>query len=276
MCPFVPTSCLRGSSILPILPSMKTILLASIVLLTLQASCQTSSTSHQLGSTTIRFQQFCGQPQTGISWLHVHENETTAVATAKALIDSLQQGCFVTWQHSGDRYVSYQLAGKTYKFDPNRIYTPKGLAATLKANGHYSTKGYKAAQQLADAFIAKYVAGNRLVIAMHNNSDGGGLHIKSYLPGGDYANDAAEVYVNEAADIDDFFYTTDKRIFDFLKARGFNILLQNNATVTDDGSLSVYCGNKNMAYLNIEAQQGHLAEQKAMMLAVYDMIRALF
>jgi len=31
-----------------------------------------------------------------------------------------------------------------------------------------------------------------------------------------------------------------------------------------------------MAYLNIEAQQGHLAEQKAMMLAVYEMIRALF
>lgn len=255
---------------------MKSIILACMLLFTAQAHSQTNSTIHKLGSTTIRFQQFCGQPQPGISWLHVHENETTAVATAKALIDSLQLGCFVTWQHSGDRYVSYQLAGKQYKFDPNRIYTPKGLAATLKANGYYSTKGYKAAQQLADAFIAKYVAGNRLVIALHNNSDSGGLHIKSYLPGGDYANDAAEVFVNETADIDDFFYTTDKRIFDFLKAKGFNILLQNNATVTDDGSLSVYCGKQKMAYLNIEAQHGHLAEQKAMMLAVYEMIREFF
>lgn len=267
------TSIYLKTNILP----MKWILLSVLWLVTdLQTFAQSNTERIQLGSTSIRFQQTCGQPQPGISWLHVHENETTAVATAKALIDSLHLGCFVTWQHSGDRYVSYQLAGKQYKFDPNRIYTPKGLAATLKANGHYSTKGYKAAQQLADAFIRKYVAGNRLVIAMHNNSDGGGLHIKSYLPGGDYANDAAEVYVNEAADIDDFFYTTDKRIFDFLKAKGFNILLQNNATVTDDGSLSVYCGNQQMAYLNIEAQQGHLAEQKAMMLAVYEMIRALF
>jgi hypothetical protein len=31
-----------------------------------------------------------------------------------------------------------------------------------------------------------------------------------------------------------------------------------------------------MAYLNIEAQLGHLAEQKRMMLAVYEMIEELF
>lgn len=257
---------------------MKSSLFVFVALLAFQlCHSQTNTVSSQnIGTTTVTFQQTCGTPQPGISWVHVHENETTAVATAKAIIDSLQQGCFVTLQHSGNRYVSYQLAGKQYKFDPNRIYTPKGLAATLKANGSFTKAGFKAAQQLANTFISTYVHGNRLVIAMHNNTDGGGLHIKSYLPGGDYANDAAEVYVNDAADIDDFFYTTDKRIFDFLKAKGFNILLQNNATVTDDGSLSVYCGQQGMAYLNIEAQQGHLAEQKAMMLAVYEMIATLF
>jgi hypothetical protein len=208
--------------------------------------------------------------------VHVHENETTAVAAAKSLIDSLDKGCFVTWKHTGDRYVSYNLQGKKFKYDPNRIYTAKGLEATLKGNGAFTKQGFKAAQQLATFFIGKYVDSNKLIVAMHNNSDGGGLHIKSYLPGGEYANDASEVNVNEAADIDDFFYTTDKRIFDYLKAKGFNILLQNNATVTDDGSLSVYCGYKGMAYLNIEAQQGHLNEQKRMMLAVYEMIDELF
>lgn len=261
---------------------MKHLILSAFALLALQcAQSQVNIESRKVGNTSVSFEQKCGTAQPGITWLHVHENETTAVATAHALIDSLGKGWFVTWKHSPDsskpnRYVSYEMGGKQFKFDPNRIYTPKGLEKTLKANGDYTHQGYKAAQKLADYFIKKYVDSNKLIIAMHNNSDNGGLHIKSYLPGGEYGNDAAEVYVSETEDIDDFFYTTDKRIFDYLKNKGFNILLQNNATVTDDGSLSVYCGYKNMVYLNIEAEQGHLEQQKRMMLAVYQMIDELF
>jgi len=256
---------------------MKSLIFSFVTILCLHpAIAQTNTVTKKLGAAKINFVQTCGTVQPGISWVHVHENETTAVVAAKALMDSMSKGCFVTWKHTGDRYVSYNLQGKKYKFDPNRIYTPKGLETTLKANGAFSKQGFKAANQLATFFIGKYVDSNKFIVAMHNNSDGGGLHIKSYLPGGEYANDAAEVNVNDAEDIDDFFYTTDKRIFDYLKAKGFNILLQNNATVTDDGSLSVYCGYKGMAYLNIEAQLGHLAEQKRMMLAVYEMIEELF
>jgi hypothetical protein len=258
-------------------------LLATIGIYFIASATFLSAQPHsvKLGNTLIQWLQFCSHPSPGISWVHVHENETTSVAATRALIDSLGKGCLVSWRHSPDslqpqRYVSYQLGKQQFKFDPNRIYTPEGLKKTLQANGAYSKPGFTAAQRVARQFISKYVDGNRLVVALHNNSDGGGLHIKSYLPGGEYANDAAEVFVNEAEDIDDFFYTTDRRIFDFLKARGFNILLQNNASVTNDGSLSVYCGYQQMAYLNIEAQQGHLQEQKRMMLAVFDMIETLF
>lgn len=240
------------------------------------AMAQPGSVAKKIGSTTVTFVSQCAKKQPGISWVHVHENENTAIVAAKAIIDSAGIGCYTTWKHNGDRYVSYQLQGKQYKFDPNRIYTSKGLEATLKANGAFSKQGFKAAQQLSHFFIGKYVDGNKLIVALHNNSDGGGLTIKGYLPGGEYANDAAEVNVNEAEDIDDFFYTTSKPIYDYLKAKGFNILLQNNATVTDDGSLSVYCGYKGMDYLNIEAQVGHLQEQKRMMLAVYEMIGKMY
>lgn len=256
---------------------MKRIVLLAACLIALYATqAQVSTESKKLGSSIVTFQTKCGKPQPGISWLHMHDNETTAVTAAHAIIDSLGKGCFVTWKHSGDRYVSYQMGGQQFKFDPNRIYTPTGLEATLRKNGAFSKQGFKAADKLAQYFIKKHVEGNKVVIALHNNSDGGGLTIKTYLPGAEYANEAAEVFVNEAEDVDDFFYTTDKRIFDYLKAKGFNILLQNNATVTDDGSLSVYCGNKGIVYLNIEAQIGHLAEQKRMMLAAYEMIDALF
>ncbi|MCU0333704.1 MAG: hypothetical protein MUF62_01495 [Chitinophagaceae bacterium] len=246
-------------------------LLATIGIYFIASATFLSAQPHsvKLGNTLIQWLQFCSHPSPGISWVHVHENETTSVAATRALIDSLGKGCLVSWRHSPDSL-------QPQRYDPNRIYTPEGLKKTLQANGAYSKPGFTAAQRVARQFISKYVDGNRLVVALHNNSDGGGLHIKSYLPGGEYANDAAEVFVNEAEDIDDFFYTTDRRIFDFLKARGFNILLQNNASVTNDGSLSVYCGYQQMAYLNIEAQQGHLQEQKRMMLAVFDMIETLF
>jgi hypothetical protein len=246
------------------------------VIFSLHGISQNTTDSVAIGATMVRFQQHCASKQPGISWVHVHENETTAVITANQIIDSLGKGCFVTWQHSGNRYVTYTLNGQNYKFDPNRIYTFKGLEATLKVNGAFAPEGYQAAQQLASLFISKYVDSNKLIVALHNNSDSGGLHIKSYLPGGEYGNDAAQVNVNVAEDIDDFFYTTDQRIFDYLKNKGFNILLQNNATVTDDGSLSVYCGYKGMVYLNIEAQLGHIEQQKRMMLAVYQMIDDLF
>ncbi|MCU0396159.1 MAG: hypothetical protein MUF29_09625 [Chitinophagaceae bacterium] len=255
----------------------KTILLLPLLLAAAHtAFSQHADTVFSLGNQQVIFRQYGTPAQSDIRWLHVHENETTSVEAARALMDSLGTGSLVTWVHSGNRYVSYKLHGKDFKFDPNRIYTPEGLEATLRANGAWSRAGYRAAHKVANHFIKQYVDGNRLVVVLHNNSDSGGLHIRSYLPGGEYARDAAEVAVSDTEDMDDFFYTTDRRIYEYLKAKGFNILLQNNENVTNDGSLSVYCGYRNMAYLNIEAQLGHLQQQKRMMLAVYQMIEELF
>ncbi len=38
----------------------------------------------------------------------------------------------------------------------------------------------------------------------------------------------------------DFFYVTEKKFFAYLAERDFNVVLQNNEKVTDDGSLSVH------------------------------------
>lgn len=245
------------------------------LLVKVSAYGQISTTQINCGDASIRFETKCASEQPGILWMHVHENERTAVEAAHAMIDSLQKGCFVTWKSQGNRNVTFQLQGKTYRFDPNRIFTPKGLTATLKANGDFSKAGYKAAQKAADTFIENYTMGKRFVIALHNNSDSGGLHIQSYLKGGIYENDASQVYVSPNQDPDDFFYTTDSVIFTYLKSKDFNILLQNNATVTDDGSFSVYCGIHGIRYLNIEAQAGHLLQQKEMMAAVFRMMEEL-
>ena len=48
---------------------------------------------------------------------------------------------------------------------------------------------------------------------------------------------------------------------DTLKDENINVVLQDNENCFDDGSLSVYCGKKQIRYANVEAEEGHLREQ---------------
>jgi hypothetical protein len=119
------------------------------------------------------------------------------------------------------------------------------------------------------------VIGYKLVVALHNNTNAGSLSVNSYKKGAVYARDAKAVFVNIKQDADDFFYTTELAFYNFLKKKGFNVVLQNNATVKDDGSLSVFCSDQKIPYLNIEAQEGHLIQQNRMVGVVLQMIEEL-
>lgn len=229
-----------------------------------------------LGDARISFNYNCVGSQPGVQFLHVHENETTAVQAAKDMLKKTNNGCFVTWQCQQDRYVQFKLNGQSFKFDPNRIYTDAGARATLDSNGPVSQDALTKLRAAAQSFTTKYVDSMKLVVALHNNTDGGGLSIKSYAKGGPYAAEAEAVNIGKSWDTDDFFYTTDKAIFKYLAAKKFNIVLQNNSAVTDDGSLSVYAGNKGIAYLNVEAQHGHLSQQLKMLEAVQELINSQY
>ena len=256
---------------------MRSVFILPFILGSIIASAQlrTDSVSSYCCQPVVQFQQICAQPQRGIIWVHIHENETTVLPVAREVLDSIGKGCMVTWHHSGDRNVSFTLNDSVYRFDPNRIFTPEGAAATLAAQSRFDSAAADYVNNLGKQFTRSYINHQQLVLAMHNNSDGGGLHIGSYAKGGIYENDAADVFINPKEDKDDFFYVTDKRFFNYLKNRGFNVMLQNNAAVTNDGSLSVYCGYLGIPYLNIEAELGHHAQQKRMMLAVINMIEKL-
>jgi hypothetical protein len=218
----------------------------------------------------------CVNPMPGVWFIHVHEDENTAVQAAMEFIDSVKEGCFVTMQHGMGRNVSFNMGKTKFTFDPNRIYTDAGRKATLQKFGAYNDSSFIAVTKLAQLFVSKFIDTNRLVVALHNNTNEGGLTIKAYQKGGAYANDAAKVFVNKKQDIDDFFYTTSEKAFDFFKKRGFNVMLQNNATVTDDGSLSVYAGMKHIDYVNIEAEHGKKEQQKIMLGAVREYIQTYY
>jgi hypothetical protein len=218
----------------------------------------------------------CIKPIPGVWFVHVHEDENTAVQAAMEFIDSLGEGCFVTLKHGMGRNISFNMGNTRYTFDPNRIYTDSGRKASLLKFGTFSDSAFGVVSKLAKLLSLKFIDSNQLIVALHNNTDGGGLTIKTYQRDGAYANDASKVSVSKRQDEDDFFYTTSDRAFDFFRKRGFNVMLQNSETVTDDGSLSVYAGNRHIDYINIEAQHGKKEQQKRMLGAVLEYIQTYY
>jgi hypothetical protein len=221
-------------------------------------------------NTPVYFNHECWQEQPGIQFLHVHENEKTAVEATRSILAAAGHGCFVTWKSQDDRYVSFDINGQHFKIDPNRIYSARGLEATLKKNGAYTKEAFDKAEVLSKAFLEKYINHKKLLVAIHNNTEGD-LTAYSFVKGGE----TKASYINKERDQDDFFLTTDPWIFEYLKKRKFNIVLQKEG-IPDDGSLSVYAAHKKIPYLNIEAQHGHLQEQKEMLEVVMKMIDERF
>jgi len=200
-------------------------------------------------------------------FLQLHDNEVTA---EEAALEYIKQngGVLLSIENEGNRNVSFTLGNQSYTFDPNRIFTPVGLEATLQRLSKATPEAMAAVTQLADS-ILKYLPPSALVIAVHNNTNQG-FSISSYISDTTYQRDAAAVHTNAAHDVDNFFLTTDKTLYDEVVTKNYNIILQDNVNATDDGSLSVYLGKKGVPYINVEAELGHLQFQLQM---ITDLLR---
>mgnify|MGYP000145849217 CR=1 FL=1 len=223
-----------------------------------------------LGETEINIYQQSFDIPERIIFLNVHEDEETSIETlhAYAKIDSIP---FFYLKHQETRRITFLLKGKSYDFDPNRIFTKKGRKKTLKDGEGYSLKANKEVKKLANEIIER-IPLMHTVVALHNNTDEN-YSIKSYLPGGGEAQNTAEIHVNPDMDPDDFIYTTDRAFYDAFKSRNINVILQDNKGYVNDGSLSVYCGKKDIPYVNIETQRGHFDEQMELTKTVLEVIR---
>lgn len=211
-----------------------------------------------LGDSIVKIQQSFGKEGDNILFINVHEDEVTSIETVEHYAQEYPLN-FVRLVHAKTRNISFSLNGKQYEIDPNRIYTRKGRKATLKSLSNYSWSASRAVKKLASVVVEK-ITDEKVIVAMHNNTDVN-YSIKSYEAGGDEAANTAKVYVNPEMDPDDFIYTTVPAYYEAFVAKKINVILQDNESCVDDGSLSVYCGKRNIPYINIEAQKGHFDEQ---------------
>lgn len=202
-----------------------------------------------------------------LRFLNLHQNENCSVVAAKALVQLQGAGSVFyfnkTLSSNGwpTRNVTFQLKGVQYSFDPNRMFTAAGLASNLWPYSANAAAEVLAFSQRVLALYAPPEVGPFQWVAIHNNALSGGLSAAAYLPGAVYGNDASAVNIGSVATPKEFFLLTDspngRSLFSKLSALGYSAVLQAppgpNSTLTDDGSLSVYCAFNDIDYVNIES-----------------------
>jgi hypothetical protein len=194
--------------------------------------------------------------------LSLHNNEHTAIQTGMSYVTE-NGGAFYQLINEGERNVTFVLMDQRYLFDPNRIFTYRGREANLRLFQSLNKRTHDQVLQFAQ-FILNEIPFRKTIVALHNNTDGE-YDLKDYKRGGNYHGETKAVHYNPDMDLDDFFLTTDETVYRRLKDLNYNVVLQNNSKVKDDGSLSVYCAKVNRKYINVETQFGHTGVQQEML-----------
>ncbi len=220
-----------------------------------------------LSGTMIHLVSF-GQDSSNILLYNMHDNENTS-AMAGRLLTKKGGGIYYELMHTGKRNISLLFGEDSIHFDPNRIYTDTGIWQQLARNKIMDTLAHQLIADWRDSLLSVLKIRERsLVIALHNNTNQN-YSFKSYMPNGEYEAEAHAVCKGCVRDKDDFYFVTEYPILDQLCYGQYHVVMQANETMTDDGSLSVYCGRFGIPYVNVEAQHGHLARQISMLLFVY-------
>ncbi len=208
---------------------------------------------------TVHISQKIGNLATVIA---LHENEKTSIRAFNALPYS---SAFVLYRISqnGHRLLVYKVKNKSFYFDPNRIFSKRGIIRTLN---RYNNSYPKNIINKIAAFSNKVLRittirnSSKYIIAIHNNTNGK-FSSKSF----DNYSLASKIYISKAHVADDFFIVTKLSDFIFFKNEKQNVVLQSKSAA-DDGSPSIYCQENKIPYINVEARVGHRKQQILMLL----------
>lgn len=189
-----------------------------------------------------------------IFFINLHDDEFTSVIAAKSILEQ-EGGLLIEVENDQKRNIRFSILGANYSFDPNRIFSREGIERTLTEQGRKSNKAVDEVEKFGRQLLELIPKEAVCVIALHNNSEGF-FAATEYSAGNIRTKESLKVYLNISQDPDDFFLTTDAELYELLADKGYNCVLQDNIKCTDDGSLSVYYGRRNLRYVNCETVHG--------------------
>ena len=191
--------------------------------------------------------------------INLHDNEQTSVEAARTILQSTG-GTLVKIENGRQRVIRFIYRGQRYAFDPNRMFSAEGIKQSLLENcGRHNSEVVAEIGKFADYILQFIPESARCIVALHNNTNEA-FSVKSYLEGSDRAKDAKEVVQHEHQDPDDIILTTDETLFRIMGELGYNAIWQDNENARRNGSLSIWSGENNRRYINIETQHGRLAQ----------------
>lgn len=242
-----------------------------------------------------------------VTFVVPHHNEQTGLQLTKEIIREkggrLVELVVLNDKGAPTRYLKFNFKGAEYRIDPNRIFTANGRSTKCSlVPEDYLPPIQAFAENLLKILLPpngkRFRRGERVLVAVHNNSDvdearedrrNADLTALAFIKGGrpqhplagEFHPQTEGVYIsNDEPDEDNFFFTSTPRFMSFLSGEGYNVALQKRREKlfdadcrVDDGSLSVYAGQNNIPYINIEADQKNGRErQKQMLATVYKLI----
>ena len=203
---------------------------------------------------------------TDIVFINLHDDETTSVDAAKRVLGEYG-GLLIEVENNAQRNIRFKLGKYFFTVDPNTIFSEEGIKKSLDQLGRISGKAVDEVEKLGQRIIQLIPEETTCIISLHNNTPDL-FSIMEYTAGNKRSADSKKVYINADQDADDFFLTTDHKLYEKLSDKGFNTILQDNKNSTEDGSLSVYCGKKNICYVNCETEHGKTEQYYEMMKAL--------
>ena len=203
-------------------------------------------------------------------YISLHDDESTSVEATRNLLEE-EGGLLIELMNKGRRDLRFRIGNTFYTVDPNRIFSPEGISISLKEKGSYSNKASLEVAKLGQRIVALFPKNPACIIALHNNTPGN-FSVNEYLPGMKRGSDAAKVIAFPEQDPDDLFITTDPGVFKHLTREKYNTVLQDNENCRQDGSLSVYCGNNNIRYVNLETEHGKYGQYSEIIGYLYEVL----
>lgn len=210
----------------------------------------------------------------GLVLVSVHADENESVVAARRALEEFG-GRLVELQHSGGRYVSFQLepGGERYAIDPNRVYTDTGRPYGFLTPDEGSVRNaaaLEAVRTFQQRFVQEHIlAGARMVVAVHNNGSPGeeppGLSLHDEIIGPE-VEACSEPYGDPGRPGDprfsDFLLINDWCLYEALLGSGLNVGLVDRERLekgrenpeVNDGSMSVFFTlEQPTLYGNVEA-----------------------
>lgn len=229
-------------------------------------------------------------PTAGVTFVALHRNERTSINAAREFV-AKYGGRLVELAPDASgktpRNIEFLMNGKFYSVDPNRIFTANGRRCAADAELEGELAAF-AGQIISLALNSE----RKLIVALHNNSDAdakgkpvrtGDLTATAFAAAvakTKFADQAAGVFLsNSERDPDNFVFLANSAYLTYFSDKGFNVVLQKNASSltseacsVDDGSLSVYAAQNGIDYICLEADavSGGI-RQREMLTAVYEL-----